>query len=273
MSRRSVKVTTRRGRWYTDADARPYWSVTTILGILPKPWMEAWASKMAAEYAVEHLGEIVSQVIDGERDEALKAIKGASRRYSRSRMDIGSDVHNAIEAHVLGKPMPPIEDEEVEARMQQFGRFLEEFAPIFEASELTVFNRTENYAGTLDAVVVIDGERLMLDIKTGSGVYPEAALQLAMYRHAEFFQLRDGEEHPVPATAGGVILHLEADAYSLVPMVCDEEIFKMALYAREVYRWQADIQNDVVLAPMPPPVVEADEAEEPAQATMLPEEG
>lgn len=311
MSRRSVRVTTNRGRWYTDKDTRPYWSATTMLDVLPKPWMEDWATKLAAEYALSHHEEIgrmlrggdhlaaleslvagdldqavellraakpqprkaISMLKDGDiagamcrllsisREDIRRKISGASRRYSRERMDVGSEVHEAIEAFVLGKPRPTITDPEIGAHMDRFGEFLRDFQPVFEASELTVFNRTESYAGTLDAIIHLDGDRWLLDIKTGKAVYPEVALQLAMYRHAEFFQLRDGEEHPVPETVGGLVLHLRADHCALVPVQCDEPIFKTALHAREIFRWQREISTGVVQDPLTPPALEMPDAD------------
>ena len=52
---------------------------------------------------------------------------------------------------------------------------------------MKVYSRTFGFAGTLDAICTIAGRRGLLDIKTGrSGVYPEVALQLAAYAHADF---------------------------------------------------------------------------------------
>ena len=311
MSRRSVRVTTNRGRWYTDKDSRPYWAATTILDVLPKPWMEAWATKLAAEYALAHHEEIgrmlrggdhlaaIEHLVAGElaeatsllksakpqprkalsmlnegdvggamqrllrssREDVRKKISGSSRRYSRERMDVGAEVHEAIEAFVLGKPRPPITDPEIGSHMDRFGDFLRDFQPVFEAAELTVFNRKESYAGTLDAIIRLNGDRWLMDIKTGKAVYPEVALQLAMYRQAEFFQLRDGEEHPVPETVGGLVLHLQADHYELVPVRCDGEIFATALHAREIFRWQRETSTGVVHDPLTPPALEMRDAD------------
>jgi len=251
MSMRGAR-TTGRGRFYLDAEGGSYWSVTTILGILPKPALPYWAAKKAAEYAADNQTAITELLKDeeGGRDAVVDLIKRAPWRYSEKRMDIGTHVHQAIEAHVTGRPFPPIEDERTANLVGHFHQFLADWQPTFEASEMTVFNRTQKYAGTLDAIVVIDGQRLLLDVKTGSGVYPEAGMQIAMYRMAEFLELPDGQAKRMPKTDGGAVLHLHDDGYSLVPVQCDDTVFQLALYAREIYRWQNEVSPDVVGEPM-----------------------
>ena len=248
---------TGRGRFYLDANGASYWSVTTILNVLPKPALPYWSAKSAAEYAVDHLDAIRDLLDDdGGRSAAVDLIKGAPWRYSRKRMDIGSHVHQAIEAYVTGRPYPAWSDE-IRPMMEQFMCFLADWTPEFHAAELTVFNRTQKYAGTLDSIATIDGSKLLLDVKTGSGVYPETACQIAMYRHAEFIETPDGTAQPMPATDGGAVLHLQDDHYRLVPVRCDEDIFRVALYAREIYRWQREISPDVIGDPIIKEIVDA----------------
>lgn len=93
---------------------------------------------------------------------------------------------------------------------------------------------------------------LLLDHKTGSGVYPEVALQLAAYRHAQFMEAPDGSEHPVPEVDGGAVLHLRPDGYELVPVVCDEQVFSHFLWFREGFRWIEDVSKDVIGDPIRP---------------------
>ena len=52
---------------------------------------------------------------------------------------------------------------------------------IIEHNEAKVYSRKYHYMGTLDRVVVINGKRLILDIKTGL-VYPSMAIQLSGYQ-------------------------------------------------------------------------------------------
>jgi hypothetical protein len=253
MSSPAQARTSNRGRFYLDSTGDRYWSVTTILKAVPKPALVYWSAKEAAKCALEDRKRIDAIYGDGDGyDAALKWIKDACWRGSKGKMDLGTAVHEAIEAWVLDKPLPEWGDD-VEPFMLQFVQFLEDFDPTFLQTELTVYSRTHKYAGTLDAIVEIDGlegfdgkATLLLDHKTGSGIYPEVALQLAAYRHAQFMEAPDGKEHPVPEVDGGAVLHLRPDGYDLIPVVCDENVHRHFLWFREGFRWIEDVSKGVV---------------------------
>jgi hypothetical protein len=272
----SVRTTTKSGaRWY-DWKGERFWSVTTIIaGGYPKPVLINWAKKFTAEYAVDNfpkLTALLEQDTDGtiDRQGAIDWLKSAAFRERDKKGDLGTSVHNAIEAHVLGKPTPewPLP---LRPRMLAFERFLAEYEPRFipasladpaEAvtsgvllAEAPVFNRTQHYAGTLDGIVEIGGRTLVLDVKTSAkGIYPEIALQLAAYRFAEFVGLPDGSEQALPQTQGAVALHLPEDGtYELREIQADEETFRHFLYVREVYRYIKDIADGVIRGVVPLP--------------------
>lgn len=235
-----------------------YWSVTTILGGgLPKPALINWAKKFTAEYAVDNLKKLNALCepdTDGtiDRDGAVDWLKGAAYRDRDAKADLGTAVHEATEAYVLGKPMPKA-PAVIKPRMAAFEKFLEDWAPEYQEgmTEATVFNRAEKYAGTLDAIVTIAGRPLVMDIKTGGkAIYPETALQLAAYRHAEFIGAPDGSEVEMPDVDGCVALHLpDAGGYSLIECRADEEVYRAFLYVREVFRWTSETQKTALLGP------------------------
>lgn len=258
-----------------------FWSVTTILkGGLPSPALTAWGMKAVAEYAVANHRQLSSMLqtvrvrptsegmaIISDPDAVQAAIdwlKGSPYRERDRKGDIGSAVHAAAEAHILGKPWPA-PDGDVAPYLEQFRRFLDEHKPEFELAEATVYNRTEAYAGTLDAIAVIPGRgRALIDYKTSGrqkdgkpGVYPEHALQLAMYRFAEFIGLPDGTEAPMPAVDGCAVLWLAPDDYELVPVTADEQVFLAARYVRETFRWMEELSKSVVGQALPAPSKEA----------------
>jgi hypothetical protein len=249
------RTTTRAGRFYTDKDGNKYWSVTTIIGGgVPKPALPRWASKSAAEWAVANLEEI-TMLPPGE---AIARIKEAPWKYAEARADIGTRVHEAIEAYVLDKPMPGW-DADVAPYMAQFERFLVDWKPRFEASELSVFNRTEAYAGALDFIAHIPalGPGLQIgDVKTGKGVYPEVSLQLAAYRHAEFIETKERVQSALPQIDGGVVLHIAPDKYELIPVECGEPELMVFKYAREIFRFQSEHSKTVIGRALNPAAVQ-----------------
>jgi len=273
---------TRAGRLYewrspdatVGAEPERFWSVTTLIKSgLPSPALTAWGMKAVAEYAVAN-HRTVSAMLEAVRikrtdtglalisdPDALQAaidwLKGSPYRERDRKAEIGTAVHAAAEAHVLGAPTPDIGDD-AKPYIEHFERFLVDFNPTYELAEATVYNRAARYAGTLDAIAVIPGRgRALIDYKTtGSGVYPEAALQLSAYRYAEFVGLPDGTEAPMPEVDGCAVLWLRPDGYDLIPVVADEVVFKHFRHVIESARWMEEISKGVIGQPLPIPGAE-----------------
>jgi hypothetical protein len=228
-----------------------YWSVTTIIGGgVPKPALLPWGIKMVAEGACDHAAELPA-LVEKDRDAAVQMLKSIPWARRDRAADLGSIIHAATEAYVLGKPIPkwPLE---AKSRMTAFQKFLDECEPTYIAAEASVYNRTESYAGTLDKIAEIHGRRYLIDTKTGKGVYPEVALQLAAYRFAEFIGLADGSEEAMQPVDACAVLHLPeaGEDYELIEVRADAEVFKAFLYVREVFRWQEETSKSVLGAPL-----------------------
>lgn len=233
-----------------------FWSVTTIIGGgVPKHNLQRWAARVVAEGAVKaqqerRLAGMVKQDPDA-TTEYLKALPWA--KTSRA-ADIGTRVHEAIESLITGAARPPLADDE-KPRMMWFDEFVKDYRPTFIAAEASIYNRTHGYAGTFDALMMIEGVSLplMLDVKTGKAVYHEAALQLSAYRRGEFIGMPDGTEAPLPETAGGVVLHLRDDGYDLLDVDTGDHVFAAFIYAREVNRWMEEGAKTAIGSPYPMP--------------------
>lgn len=244
-------TTTSRGRTYRWGD-EVFDSVTTILsGGVPKPALTSWAAKSVAEFVAANLAE-VNAIAAKDTAAAVDLMKGSPWRQRDAAAVQGSAIHAWAEAHVLGqvpKPAPAAH----QPYLDGFLRFLDEWRPTYEASEATVYSRKYGYAGTLDAIAVIDGRRTLLDYKTGKGVYGEVALQLAAYRFAEFVGMPNGDEAPVPDVEATAVLHLTPEGYSLIPVAADEVAFRFFLYAQQVRIFGESVSREVLGAPLPCP--------------------
>ena len=53
------------------------------------------------------------------------------------------------------------------------------------ATELTVFNEKEQYAGTIDRILRIDGQIWIIDIKTSKSIWEEQIMQISSYSNAD----------------------------------------------------------------------------------------
>lgn len=219
-------------------------SVTTIIsGGVPKPALPRWSAKAAAEYA-DRSWDILSALSPAER---VTLIKGAPWREAGAKADLGSAVHDAVDAWCTDRPMPSWSDGVVE-HMEGFMEFLEAREPTFLANEATVWNRAHGYAGTLDFLATINSRLTLVDVKTGKAVYPEVALQLEALARAEVVVAPDGTETPMPRPDVLAVLHLRPKSWALVPVASGEESWRAFLAAAEVTRWSRDTAP-VVLGP------------------------
>ena len=103
----------------------------------------------------------------------------------------GTMVHEAVEALLLGgRPEVP---EIVWPAVRAFENFSaqHEIEPVQNGIERRILNRDHRYAGTVDAVVRIDGKLGVLDIKTSQAIYRDYNLQTAAYMDALTSEFED----------------------------------------------------------------------------------
>lgn len=95
--------------------------------------------------------------------------------------DEGTRVHEAVEAIMVGDS--PTIDEDIKPSVDAFKKFLEirDIQVDPDWVERRVVNYNDRYAGTLDAMALIDGKFGVMDIKTSQGIYRDYNLQTAAY--------------------------------------------------------------------------------------------
>jgi hypothetical protein len=253
-------------RWYTDHEGQRYWSVTTLLKGVPKEALIQWSANVTAESAIDDIDLWRQHLRRRGRNATIKTLSRVRFDRNEEAIDRGVAVHAAVQAWVLDMPLPSDLTDLEERYVMQFLAFLEAHQPEILAAELTVFNRSQWYAGTLDLIAKLPrlpGAPLMLvDSKTGSGVYPESALQLSAYRRAEFAEIQDGRIVEMPAVDACAVLHLQPDRWDLIPVEtlkvretsgAERDVFRTFLYVREVYRWLYETSVSVIGAPFPVP--------------------
>ncbi len=134
-----------------------YWypRVTAILNVKAKPGLYYYYSRQR-NYAT-----------------ARRALDKAARE--------GQSVHDAVEAVLSGSGAVPPNAEPAAAA---FREFLQHHAVEPECIEERVWSDNHGYAGTLDVLATLNGERGVIDIKTSAAVYPEYYIQTAAYAEA-----------------------------------------------------------------------------------------
>lgn len=97
--------------------------------------------------------------------------------------EFGSRLHDLYEKLLNGAEIP-LTDEDPRAikHLMSFSRWYKEFAPSEVETEQMVFHKDYKFAGTLDLVCMKDGERWIIDFKSGSSLHFSHEVQIAAYR-------------------------------------------------------------------------------------------
>jgi hypothetical protein len=206
-------------------------SVTTVIGDgIPKPALVGWAANTTAGYAVDNWDELSGLGVA----ERLRTLEKARWNVTKAATARGTDVHKLAQRLAAGEEVQV--PEPLTGHVDAYLQFVEDWQPREILVEVPVFNRAQRYAGTLDLIAdLADGNRWLLDLKTsGSGIWPETALQASAYRNAEFYLDADGREQPMPPVDFCGAVWLRADGYDLHPVEADARAFRVFLYARQV---------------------------------------
>ncbi|MER7077928.1 hypothetical protein SAMN02982929_07198 [Saccharopolyspora kobensis] len=208
--------------------------VTSVLNMIPKPFLTFWAAKVVAETALECLPEVTGLALK-DKQGAIDFLKGAPRRSTSGAADTGTEVHNLFERIARGEQLGRVHPD-YRPYVDGIHAFNDKYSPEYLFVEDTVWSDAHGYAGSFDAIVRIDGETVMLDAKTTrSGVHSEVAMQLSAYAYADHIIGQDGEVHDIPQIDAGAVLHLRPEGAKLVPARVDEETFEAFLVCRRMF--------------------------------------
>lgn len=171
------------------------YSVTTCLGTLDKPGLPQWMADQVAAYAVTHPESVL------ERSEAkgYNFLRWAGRKVTARAADTGDHVHTYAESLLnwaVDTPTPSSRDEEQEFRQMDLLFAEHDIEPIY--AETTVWAHPNErhrfpYAGTLDAIMVLDGKVTVCDHKTSHFVHEGHLAQICSIANADELLRWDGD--------------------------------------------------------------------------------
>ncbi|MFF7361068.1 hypothetical protein [Streptomyces sp. NPDC008125] len=258
----------------TDRE-RVYPGVTSILGQLAKQnFLAPWQAKLTAELALDSIDFVRDMADRGGRDSAVDYLKGAARRYTKIRADIGSEAHDMFERMIRGEgglsdrradgQFRVRVSSDMEPYREHFAQFLEAVNPEFVRAEDVAWSDTYQYAGSFDVWLYVwldesgtptpdrSGTRhlIMGDWKTGKSTYPDVALQLAAYQRADYVLDADGNREPMPQFDGAAVLHITDEDWAFKPVVTDDEVFAQFLRLRGTFEWDRELSRKVILKPI-----------------------
>lgn len=161
-------------------------SVTTVCGIIDKPWLVPWAANSAVALCAgaiqpnqEH-SEIFLETVWAQARKGYRTIKQAAA-------DVGTEVHTFLEKYIRD----PSHIENIPPEDTQAGRSIRAAIKWLESNQIEpleverrIFSRKHRFTGTLDKRAKVNGIHTILDWKTSKGLYPEFLLQTAAYQGA-----------------------------------------------------------------------------------------
>lgn len=101
--------------------------------------------------------------------------------------ELGSKMHNAFELLLNGEELNVLRDFPTEREKKILVSFVDWFKTFHPSNfipEQSIASKTFQYAGTLDLVADIDGEKWLIDFKTTSGIRFSHRLQVLAYKQA-----------------------------------------------------------------------------------------
>jgi hypothetical protein len=217
-------------RWYrNNLTKTEVPGVSSIVDMMPKGALTPWASRLAAEYAVDNLNEVTELLseMDGKK-RAVEKIKNASSRYADKAAKEGTAVHHYAEtvARAVKENTKPKADDMppgIMPYLKNYVRFLKEFEVEPVMLENVVWNEEIGYAGRIDMACIlhsISEDLVIVDTKSGaSGVWESVSLQQTAYRYAEsWWDEKDDALKPMPEIAGAYALWLRPEGFALIPV-------------------------------------------------------
>lgn len=201
-------------RWYTWQGVR-YPSVTSI------PKMAGLSEGLYRHF----IGSLINYVLANAPDihmriaandeRELKVLRSALWKASEgddTRRVQGIAIHHAAATGQRPEDVHP----DLAPKLRQYLDWRDQSGAQVLASEFTVWNLSEGYAGTADLLVrFADGSVWLVDLKTGKGLYAEHAMQLSGYLMGEFVGRDDVVDDRLTdllrQVSGVAILHLTDD--------------------------------------------------------------
>ena len=142
-----------------------------------------WSANEAIRWLRENMTAYDTTNINGPHykvcESDLQQARYAYKDTSRIALDVGSEVHRAIETHLQRKPAI-LTSVQAENGFEAFLEFKKDVDLVPIALEKTVWG--DRWAGTLDFLGYYKDKLYVIDWKTSKAFYPEMRYQVAAYR-------------------------------------------------------------------------------------------
>jgi hypothetical protein len=241
------RINAGKGHWYR-LDGKKADGVTTLIkNGRPNNALIGWAARETAQYVADN-PDTVAALRDAGREPLVAALSKFHVAVLQDAANRGTRVHAVAEK--LARDEEVEYDDDIAGHVEAFVLFLDQWQVRPVLVEAVMASRRWGYCGTCDLVadVITPGEidlraapwlddtipagtplRVLFDTKSSrSGIWPDAAYQLAAYGHAEVYLADDGTEQPVDALGiqHAAAVHVRADGYDIYPLNAGPDTFR-----------------------------------------------
>lgn len=220
-------------------DGRRMTGITSIISVLAKPALIGWAARMATEYLEANLVN-GKEYTESEWSNLFTEAKKVHTNKKDKAAEHGTSAHELVESWIKDKMAGNIIEDEKYQAIKKFTDWADENVKEFLFSERQMYNEEMFIAGTADfGAIMKDGERLIGDFKTSSGVYGiDYFLQCSGYK---LLAEAEGDE----PYDGCVITRLGKDGSFDVHYGYDTDSYEAAFMAcLTIYRAQARLKKE-----------------------------
>jgi predicted RecB family endonuclease len=192
----------------------PYMRCTRFIKVIDDTFnLEQWDKRMVLLGLVERPDLLLSASAHRDDKKKLNQITSEAKEAAKAgaAANIGTAIHALTHRLERGEALGPVP-----------GAYQRDLDAYLAATESLTTLHAETFlvqdelqvAGTPDRIVEFEGERYIADIKTGSIDYGaiDISMQLAVYAHSQFYDIRTGKREPLPGVNGqrGIVIHLPA---------------------------------------------------------------
>lgn len=153
-------------------------NVTGVSGLVDKPGLKFWAANLACDHILtaHRNGDAITE-------ELIEVARRRHVNYTQEAADIGTQVHDWVEAFVrakiANKELPELPDEKLETKkfngVLSFLRWQDQSDVEFVSTERILYSRRHRVVGKMDAEIRLNGKLIVADWKTSNPRKPKKA--------------------------------------------------------------------------------------------------
>lgn len=216
-------ITRTRDHQYSFNDV-VYPGVTGLIGVVDKSdALMGWAARGTAEAAIRLVDKLPELIETSGAEGVVKLLTARSGFQRDEAAKIGTQIHSMAEMIARGESLP-FQPDGIRERVLRYADWWTGSGWSIRLAEAYLVNETLGYGGTLDLLARDEkGLTVLLDVKSGRGVYAISRLQMVAYGDAEWIAPPESPvAYPMPRIDRYVIAHVTDKGVRLVELAIDD---------------------------------------------------